>query len=222
MSKHYARYRQYAPAAFLAMPGQHRKVVRRMDLPPYSAQNAAEMLDYQKAGKRYPIPQPPIRVQKGAARAGPPLLPAIMASRTAARRSAAQARVHGFVLVEITDCSGRCRVASAVFAARIAGNGDLEHRAQPSRARGRAKAAINYLVRQWRQSDDAAFAAVQRSADAVVSWWSSDLYSNGYVRPEYDPGDHSHLNAAGTDVVVSHALPDMERVLMQMGFRPNR
>ena len=87
--------------------------------------------------------------------------------------------------------------------------------------RVRAKGSAIILVRYWPQSD-AAFAAVQQSADAVVSWWSSDLYSNGYVRPEYDPGDHSHLNAAGTDVVVSHALPDMERVLTQMGFRPNR
>jgi acyl-CoA thioesterase I len=87
--------------------------------------------------------------------------------------------------------------------------------------RVRAKGSAIILVRYWPQND-AVFAAVEQSADAVVSWWSSDLYSNGYVRPEYDPGDHSHLNAAGTDVVVSHALPDMERVLTQMGFRPNR
>jgi len=88
--------------------------------------------------------------------------------------------------------------------------------------RVRAKGSVIILVREWPQSDDAAFAAVQQSADAVVSWWSSDLYSNGHVRPEYDSGDHSHLNAAGTDVVVSRALPDMERVLTQIGFRPNR
>jgi acyl-CoA thioesterase I len=87
--------------------------------------------------------------------------------------------------------------------------------------RVRAKGSAIILVRQWPQND-AAFAAVQQSADAVVNWWSSELYSNGHVRPEYNPGDYSHLNAAGTDVVVSHALPDMERVLTQMGFRPNR
>jgi acyl-CoA thioesterase-1 len=88
--------------------------------------------------------------------------------------------------------------------------------------RVRAKGSSIILVRYWPQND-AAFAAVEQSADAVVNWWSSDLYSNGHgPRPEYDPGDHSHLNAAGTDVVVSHALPDMERVLTQMGFRPNR
>ena len=89
--------------------------------------------------------------------------------------------------------------------------------------RVRAKGSAIILVRWWRQSDDAAFAAVQQSADALVSWWSSDLYSNGHgPRPEYDSGDHSHLNAAGTDVVVSRALPDMERVLTQIDFRPNR
>ena len=90
--------------------------------------------------------------------------------------------------------------------------------------RVRAKGSAIILVRQWPQSDEATFAAVQQSADAVVNWWSSDLYNNdGHgPRPEYDPGDHSHLNAAGTDVVVSHALPDMERVLTQMGLRPNR
>jgi hypothetical protein len=74
----------------------------------------------------------------------------------------------------------------------------------------------------WWQRDDAAFAAVQQSTDAVVNWWSSDLWPGGLVRPEYDSGDHSHLNAAGTDVIVSRALPDMERVLTQIGFRPNR
>jgi acyl-CoA thioesterase I len=88
--------------------------------------------------------------------------------------------------------------------------------------RVRAKGSAIILVRHWRQSDEAIFAAVQQSADAVVNWWSSDLYSNGYVRPEYDPGDHSHLNAAGTDVIVSRALPDLERVLTQIGFRPSR
>ena len=49
--------------------------------------------------------------------------------------------------------------------------------------RVRAKGSAIILVRHWRQSDEATFAAVQQSADAVVNWWSSDLYSNGYVRP---------------------------------------
>ena len=88
--------------------------------------------------------------------------------------------------------------------------------------RVRAKGSAIILIRYWPQSE-AAFAAVQQSADAVVSWWS-DLWfpRSGLVRPEYDSGDHSHLNAAGTDVVVSRALPDMERVLTQIGFGPNR
>ena len=86
----------------------------------------------------------------------------------------------------------------------------------------RAKGSAIILARNWRQRDDAAFATVQQSADAVVNWWSSDLWPGGLVRPEYDSGDHSHLNAAGTDVIVSRALPDMERVLTQIGFRPNR
>jgi acyl-CoA thioesterase I len=90
--------------------------------------------------------------------------------------------------------------------------------------RVRAKGSAIILVRQWPQSDEATFATVQQSADAVVSWWSSGLWfpGAGLVRPEYDSGDHSHLNAAGTDVIVSRALPDMERVLTQIGFRPNR
>ena len=88
--------------------------------------------------------------------------------------------------------------------------------------RVRAKGSAIILVRMWWQRDDAAFAAVQQSTDAVVNWWSSDLWPGGLVRPEYDSGDHSHLNAAGTDVIVSRALPDMERVLTQIGFRPNR
>jgi hypothetical protein len=77
----------------------------------------------------------------------------------------------------------------------------------------------------WWQRDDAAFAAVQQSADAVVNWWSSDLWLPGEhngPRPEYDSGDHGHLNAAGTDVIVSRAVPEVERILTQLGFRPNR
>jgi acyl-CoA thioesterase I len=40
--------------------------------------------------------------------------------------------------------------------------------------RVRAKGSAIILVRQWPQSDEATFAAVQQSADAVVSWWASD------------------------------------------------
>jgi acyl-CoA thioesterase I len=106
----------------------------------------------------------------------------------------------------------------------------------------RAKGSAIILVKQWPHREDAIFAAVQQSADAVVGWiyeyglfWVPDLpeYASGNtagdvivtparLRPEYDSGDHSHVNAAGTDVIVSRALPDMERVLTQIGFRPNR
>src|ERR1700736_2686921 len=90
--------------------------------------------------------------------------------------------------------------------------------------RVRAKGSAIILVRHWRQSDEATFAAVQQSADAVVSWWFSDLWLPGEhgPRPEYDSGDHGHLKAAGTDVIVSRAVPDVERVLTQLGFRSNR
>ena len=92
----------------------------------------------------------------------------------------------------------------------------------PDIASGLAEIIRRVRAKMWWQRDDAAFAAVQQSTDAVVNWWSSDLWAGGLVRPEYDSGDHSHLNAAGTDVIVSRALPDMERVLTQIGFRPNR
>ena len=95
--------------------------------------------------------------------------------------------------------------------------------------RARTKGSAIILVRQWPESDEPTFAAVEQSADAVASWWSFGLWTivgsswmDGVVRPEYDPGDHSHLNAAGTDVIVSRAVPDVERVLTQIGFRPNR
>lgn len=90
--------------------------------------------------------------------------------------------------------------------------------------RVRAKGSAIILVREWPQSDEATFAAVQQSADTVVSWWSSGLWLPGEhgPRPEYDSGDHGHLNAAGTDVIVSRAVPDVERVLTQLGFRSNR
>ena len=91
--------------------------------------------------------------------------------------------------------------------------------------RVRAKGSAIILVRQWPQSDEATFAAVQQSADAVVSWWASGLWlpgEHGGPRPEYDSGDHSHVNAAGTDVIVSRAVPDVERVLTRLGFRSNR
>ena len=52
--------------------------------------------------------------------------------------------------------------------------------------------------------------------------WYFDVYYEGKLRPEYDSGDHAHLNAAGTDVIVARAVPDVERQLMRLGSRPTR
>jgi acyl-CoA thioesterase I len=87
--------------------------------------------------------------------------------------------------------------------------------------RVRAKGSAVILVREWPPSDAAAFAGVEQSADSFVTWYS-DVYNEGKLRPEYDSGDHAHLNAAGTDVIVTRAVPDVERLLMRLGSRPTR
>ena len=87
--------------------------------------------------------------------------------------------------------------------------------------RVRAKGSAAILVREWPPSDAAAFAAVEQSADSFVTWYS-DVNYGGKLRPEYDSGDHAHLNAAGTDVIVARAVPDVERLLMRLGSRPTR
>lgn len=87
--------------------------------------------------------------------------------------------------------------------------------------RVRAKGSAVIVVQEWPASDAAAFSAIQESADAVVTWYSG-LYPGGKLRPEYAAGDGAHLNAAGTDVIVARAVPDIERALQKIGFRPNR
>jgi len=77
-----------------------------------------------------------------------------------------------------------------------------------------AKGSAVIVIRHWPPNDDA-FAEVQRSADIVISWYSS-LYIGSSPRSEYDSGDHSHVNA------VSLVLPDVERVLQQLGSRATR
>jgi acyl-CoA thioesterase-1 len=99
--------------------------------------------------------------------------------------------------------------------------GDIALSLQEIIRRVRAKGSAVILVRQWPPGDAAAFAAVEQSADSFVTWYS-DVYYDGKLRPEYDSGDHSHLNAAGTDVIVARAVSDVERVLMQIGARPTR
>ena len=72
----------------------------------------------------------------------------------------------------------------------------------------------------WRcSSNGAAYADVQRAADAFVTWYTAVHYENGPLRPEYDSSDSSHLNAAGTDVIVPHAVPDVERLFLEIGLR---
>ena len=85
----------------------------------------------------------------------------------------------------------------------------------------RAKGSAVILVREWPPGDAAAFAAVEQSADSFVTWYS-DVNYGGKLRPEYDSGDHAHLNAAGTDVIAARAVPDVERLLMRLGSRPSR
>jgi lysophospholipase L1-like esterase len=103
----------------------------------------------------------------------------------------------------------------------LASAGDVAHSLDEIIRKVRAKGSAVILVRQWPPSDADAFAAVEQSADSLVTWYS-DVYYEGKLRPEYDSGDHAHLNAAGTDVIVARAVPDVERLLMRLGSRPTR
>jgi acyl-CoA thioesterase-1 len=103
----------------------------------------------------------------------------------------------------------------------FASAGDIAQSLQEIIRRVRAKGSVVILVRQWPQSDAAAFAGVEQSADSLVTWYS-DVHYDEKLRPEYDSGDHAHLNAAGTDVIVARAVPDVERLLMRLGARPTR
>ena len=103
----------------------------------------------------------------------------------------------------------------------FASAGDIAHSLEEIIRRVRAKGSAVILVRQWPPSDAGAFSAVEQSADSLVTWYS-DVYDEGKLRPEYDSGDHAHLNAAGTDVIVARAVPDVERLLMRVGSRPTR
>jgi hypothetical protein len=103
----------------------------------------------------------------------------------------------------------------------LASAGDIAQSLEEIIRRVRARGSAVILVRQWPASDAAAFAAVEQSADSFVTWYSG-VYNDGNLRPEYDSGDHAHLNAAGTDVIVARAVPDVERLLMRLGSRPTR
>jgi acyl-CoA thioesterase I len=105
--------------------------------------------------------------------------------------------------------------------------GDIARSLEEIIRRVSAKGSAVILVRQWPASDAAIFAAAQQSVDSFVTWYSA-VYYEGWasgrwrLRPEYDSGDHSHLNAAGTDVIVAQAVPDVESLLRRMGLRPAR
>jgi acyl-CoA thioesterase I len=86
-------------------------------------------------------------------------------------------------------------------------------------AKIRAKGSAVILARSWPPKDEAAFAGLAPSVDAYVDWWRG-LVANGKPLPQYDSGDGEHINAAATDIVVAHAVPDVERVLTAHGFKP--
>jgi lysophospholipase L1-like esterase len=85
-----------------------------------------------------------------------------------------------------------------------------------------AKGSSVILVRQWPLSDAASYAAASQSADVRAEWYAGTHSDNGFLRSEYNSGDGSHLNAAGTDLIVARAVPDVERLLLKLGFRPAR
>jgi acyl-CoA thioesterase I len=105
---------------------------------------------------------------------------------------------------------------------RHASEADIAHSLGEIIRRVHAMGSLAMLVRTWRPSDAAAYAEVQQAADSFVTWYSDVHYQNGPLRPDYDSGDGSHLNAAGTDVIVAHAVPDVERLLLKNGLRPGQ
>jgi acyl-CoA thioesterase-1 len=79
------------------------------------------------------------------------------------------------------------------------------------------------ILAQTSSREDAMLEMVEttaKRADLFVHWWNG-LYMGPFApRPEYDAGDGEHLNAAGIDIVVARAVPDVERVLTALGLRP--
>lgn len=57
-----------------------------------------------------------------------------------------------------------------------------------------------------------------------VVTWISGTYDpqTKYPVAQYDSGDKEHLNAAGNELIAQRAVPDVERVLTELGFKPNR
>jgi acyl-CoA thioesterase I len=77
------------------------------------------------------------------------------------------------------------------------------------------------LVVLWACSADPAFSVAKQSADASVCWTQGMRTPiPGGPLPQYDSGDGEHFNAAGNDLIVARGVPDIERILMQHGFKP--
>lgn len=56
----------------------------------------------------------------------------------------------------------------------------------------------------------------------IVVLWTEGLWDTqtGYPNDPYDSGDREHLNAKGNELIAERAVPDIERVLGNMGFQP--
>ena len=83
----------------------------------------------------------------------------------------------------------------------------------------RAKGSAVVLSQNWRPEDESLYAAARQSANETVVLFAG-MYAGGKTLPQYDGGDELHLNAAGTDLVVSRLLPAVEKALTQLGFKP--
>jgi lysophospholipase L1-like esterase len=81
------------------------------------------------------------------------------------------------------------------------------------------RGSLVILVRRWPGDTGAALAAVTANADAYVDWWNGLIVVPGIARPEYDSGDGEHLNSTGVDILISRAVPDIEKVLSAHGIR---
>jgi acyl-CoA thioesterase I len=88
----------------------------------------------------------------------------------------------------------------------------------------RAKGSAVIVIQVWGGKEAPAYALVAKSADSLVTWinplYFRDPSGKLRIRPEFDSGDGEHANAAGTDIIVSRAVPDVESLLLKLGFKP--
>jgi lysophospholipase L1-like esterase len=63
----------------------------------------------------------------------------------------------------------------------------------------------------------------QRPPNPILVHWRVGLWDErGFPQPQYDSGDREHLNAAGNVVIAERAIPDIERVLRELRFKPKK